>query len=270
MKKSNFITLAIFVILIIGAVIVIIANHSKPKDGDKINSLSDETVSSQQNDRVSSQQQETSEAESPQSSAEEPSVPKGEFTMSDALMIGDSRTVGISEYAQMDGVDFFCDVGMSSYNIDDKKISVSSVGSVTLNELLEKKQYGKIYIMLGINEIGYKLDTIVKRFTDLTKTIQQKQPDAIIFIEANLHVTKKRSDSDKVVNNEALNKFNTAISELANNQTIFYLDINTVFDDATGNLDAEKTRDNTHIYAKYYREWAEWIVNQSKQLLGYE
>ena len=34
------------------------------------------------------------------------------------------------------------------------------------------------------------------------------QPDAIIYVEANLHVTAQRSDSDKTFNNANINAFN--------------------------------------------------------------
>ena len=79
--------------------------------------------------------------------------PKSDISMADALFIGDSRTVGLMEYAGIDGADYFCAVGMSVYNIHEKPVSVPNVGKVTLTELLNSKKYGKIYIMIGINEV---------------------------------------------------------------------------------------------------------------------
>ncbi|MDD6478252.1 MAG: hypothetical protein PUF48_00330, partial [Oscillospiraceae bacterium] len=62
--------------------------------------------------------------------------PKSDISMDDALFIGDSRTVGLMEYAGIDGADYFCTVGMSVYNIHKKPVSVPNVGKVTLTELL--------------------------------------------------------------------------------------------------------------------------------------
>lgn len=188
--------------------------------------------------------------------------------MTDALFIGDSRTVGLMEYADIKGAEFFSDVGMSVYNIYDQKVSVPGVGKVKLVELLENKKYGKIYVMLGINEVGYKFDRTVSRYNDLLEMIGAKQPEANLFIQANLHVTKARSDKDKVVNNKAINVLNKKLSRLADNKRIFYMDSNIIFDDDEGNLSADKSEDNSHLYAKYYSEWGKWIIRKTAMLVG--
>ena len=190
------------------------------------------------------------------------------ISMKDSLFIGDSRTVGLSEYACIDDADFFSDVGMSVYNIYQKTISVPTVGKVTLHELLTHKTYRKIYIMLGINEMGYDFDNILVHYKKLVKFIKEKQPEATLFIQANLHVTKVRSNSDKVINNHNINQLNTALSKIADNTKIFYLDVNFMFDDENGHLSSDKSNDNTHLYAKYYAEWGKWIINQTAARIG--
>ena len=196
------------------------------------------------------------------------SKPTGNTSMDDALFIGDSRTVGLMEYAGIDGADYFCTVGMSVYNIHKKPVSVPNVGKVTLTELLNGKKYGKIYIMLGVNEVGYKFSSTAEKYSELVEFIKDKQPNAVIFIQANLHVSKSRSDSDKVVNNVTINGINTELSKLADGKSIFYLDANILFDDEAGGLSADKSEDGTHLYAKYYREWGEWIIRQTASLIG--
>ena len=194
--------------------------------------------------------------------------PKSDISMDDALFIGDSRTVGIMEYAGIDGADYFCTVGMSVYNINKKPVSVPNVGKVTLTELLNSKRYGKIYIMLGINEVGYEFSSTVEKYSELIEFVKGKQSDAVIFIQANLHVTKSRSDSDKVVNNTAINGLNAELAKLADGKSIFYLDANILFDDEAGGLSADKSEDGTHPYANYYKEWGEWIIRQTASLIG--
>lgn len=189
------------------------------------------------------------------------------FSMSDALFIGDSRTVGLYEYAGISEADFFATVGMSVYNIYDKPVSVPGTGKVTLEQLLSQKKYHKIYVMLGINEIGNDFSEIVKKYEKLVDYIQTYQPDATIFLQANLHVTQTRSDSGDYINNPAINRLNAAIAELADKENIYFLDANCLFDDSNGHLDKEKSEDNTHVYAKYYKEWGDWIIDQTKRLL---
>lgn len=194
--------------------------------------------------------------------------PKGNISMNDALFIGDSRTVGLMEYAGIDDADYFCTVGMSVYNIHKKPVSVPKVGKVTLTELLNSKKYGKIYIMLGINELGYKSSITVEKYSELIEFVKGKQSCAVIFIQANLHVTKSRSDSDKVINNTAINGLNAELAKLADGKSKFYLDANTLFDDKTGGLSSDKSEDSTHLYAKYYSEWGKWIIQQTTSLIG--
>lgn len=194
--------------------------------------------------------------------------PNSDISMDDALFIGDSRTVGLMEYAGIDGADYFCTVGMSVYNIHKKPVSVPNVGKVTLTELLNGKKYGKIYIMLGINEVGYEVGSTVEKYRELLEFIEGKQPDAVIFVQANLHVSKSRSDSDKVINNVAINGLNGELAKLADGKRRFYLDANVLFDDETGGLSADKSEDSTHLYAKYYKEWGEWIVGRTAALIG--
>lgn len=183
----------------------------------------------------------------------------------DALFIGDSRTVGIAEYGTIKNATYFANTGMSVYNIWSQKIDISSIGKVSLEELLDKKNFGKVYIMLGINEIGYNMSQTAKKYQELVKYVNTKQPKAIIYLQANLHVTKEKSDSDKSINNTRINKLNSAISKMSNNKNIFYLDVNSIFDDSSGNLRADYTSDKVHIYGKYYKQWTEWIRKNTKK-----
>ena len=183
----------------------------------------------------------------------------------DALFIGDSRTVGIAEYGTIKNATYFANTGMSVYNIWSQKIDISSIGKVSLEELLDKKNFGKVYIMLGINEIGYNMSQTAKKYQELVKYVNTKQPKAIIYLQANLHVTKEKSDSDKSINNIRINKLNSAISKMSNNKNIFYLDVNSIFDDSSGNLRADYTSDKVHIYGKYYKQWTEWIRKNTKK-----
>lgn len=190
-----------------------------------------------------------------------------EMPEGNALFIGDSRTVGLMEYADIEDADFFCTVGMSVFNIYKKTVSVADVGRVSINDLLNNKKYDRIYVMLGINELGYKSSYTVSKYKELMELIKASQADSKIFIQANLHVTKSRSDSDKVINNSAINHLNTELSKLADGDRIFYIDANVLFDDNSGGLSVDKSIDSAHLYAKYYYEWGKWIALQTDSLI---
>ena len=233
---------------------------------DQTTALSNENINEnkQQEDYVNNFQNEkqiehiNNKTESKKNSKHEKQTVGKEY-FDDALFIGDSRTVGISEYGDLNNAIFFANTGMSVYNVFEKNVSVPQVGKLKLEQLLTYKKFGKIYIMLGINELGYNQEKTLKKYKDLLKFVQEKQSNAIIYIEANLHVTAERSNKDKTINNININKINNEISQLADNEKIFFIDVNEKFDDENGNLSSNYTQDNVHIYAKYYKEWSDWL-----------
>lgn len=280
MRKSNLMTLLIFCMMIVS--VVIFASYSATNTGDnkptEETNCSDITFSYSQSSEKADNLMQASIPEVDAKEAENPSdttepIDEGDekviepADMTNALFIGDSRTVGIMEYAGLSDADFFCSTGMSVFNIHKNRISVPTVGKVPLTELLSNKKYGKIYVMLGINELGYPFQSVVDKYVELYDFIREYQPDAAIFIQANLHVTGNRSESDKYINNTTINKLNTELAKLADKQNTFYLDVNPLFDDNDGNLSADKSSDNAHLYAKHYIEWGDWLrIETAKQL----
>lgn len=183
-------------------------------------------------------------------------APEGYFR--DALFIGDSRMVGIASYAPFEGANYFATVGLATYKVDKVKSEVDNK-SIAFSSLLSSKTYGKIYIMLGINEIGNDRTATMKKYADLVNTIRAAQPNAVIYLCANLHVTAKRSAKGDAINNQSINSFNAAVKNLCDNSTVYYLDVNPSFDDESGCLRADYTNDGVHPLAKYYKLWAEWF-----------
>jgi len=188
----------------------------------------------------------------------------GTVAFPDTLFIGDSRTVGLMEYGKLAEADFFCSVGMSSYKIQKESVKVKNVGTVTLAELLKRKTYKHVYIMLGINELGYGLESTVGKYRDLIDSIRAVQPDAKIIINSTLHVTKAcndiKSGNKAIFTNSRINQFNSMISALADGTTVFYLDLNPAFDDENGHMNAEYAAgDGIHIRGKHYLRWRDYL-----------
>lgn len=181
----------------------------------------------------------------------------------DALFIGDSRTVGLYEYGDLGSAIALADTGMSVYKVFKQTFTLNTGERLTLEEILTQKQFGKIYIMLGINELGYDFDQTVRRYADMVTTVESFQPDSLIFLQANLHITEKKSSSSPIYNNENINRFNLEVEKMTDSQKRFYLDINELFDDENGNLSVEYTVDESHVLGKYYADWVEWLLKHA-------
>lgn len=181
----------------------------------------------------------------------------------DALFIGDSRTVGIKKYTDLGNASFFSETGMSIYNIFDKKLLEPTISDEkkSLEDVLTENTYGKIYLMVGINELGRgTADTYFAEYSKVIERIRQLQPEAIIFIEGNMNVTKEKSDNDPIFNNVNIGIRNAKIAALANQKDIFYIDINEAVTDDEGYLMDEYTFDDVHLKAKYYSIWKEFLL----------
>jgi lysophospholipase L1-like esterase len=197
-------------------------------------------------------------AEKPAEPAEEPDGPE---VLADSLFIGDSRTVGLQEYGGITS-HFFANVGMSTYSVLDETVSVDGT-DVTLVELLQAHQYRRVYVMLGINELGYDFDQTVKKYGALIDQIRALEPEATVMLEAVLHVSATRSQGDAVINNEAINRFNAALAAMADGKKIRYLDVNPLFDDGDGALSPDCSGDGIHLLAKDCARWGEKLAGKA-------
>ena len=93
---------------------------------------------------------------------------------------------------------------------------------------------------------------------------QEAQPTAVIILQANLHIAEKVFTD--VENNVRLDKINLGIRKIADNEKVFYIDGNPLFDDENGNLNPELTSDGVHLYAEHYNGWCDWIREETKKI----
>lgn len=176
---------------------------------------------------------------------------------SDALFIGDSRTVGIKDYGTIKNASYFCSVGLAAY-----KIGSENINGYSLSDMLSGDKYGKIYIMLGINEVANDVEYTIGEFRKLLDTVKKYQPDAIVYLEGNLHVTIAAQTQN--ITNEGIDLLNSRLEELAaETENVYFLNINEVFDDETGALTPDFTSDGIHVLGKYYQTWCEWLLQHT-------
>ena len=137
--------------------------------------------------------------------------------LSDAVFIGDSRTVGLQNNCDKPKATFLCSVGMHIDTVmTDQNITLSNGNAGTVIDALGERQYGRVYINLGTNELGWPyIDTFKDYYTQLITKIQEIQPDAVIYAESILPVTASRSLQGDAINNTNVATFNQAISEVA-------------------------------------------------------
>lgn len=181
----------------------------------------------------------------------------------DAVFIGDSRTVGMCEYGGLEEIStFYASSGLTIYKLFDAEI-VNVPGQkkkITIEEALRENTFAKVYLMIGINEMGTgTLETFTERYAEVVACLQELQPDAVIYIQGIMKVSTERSSKGDYITNEGIEARNAELAKLADNGKIFYLDVNPLLCDETGGMVASYTFDGVHLKAKYIQIWKEFL-----------
>lgn len=182
---------------------------------------------------------------------------------SDALFLGDSRTVGLYKYGVWgETATFYASTGMTIYKLLGAEIVdlPEQPEPISVEEALQHQSFGKIYIMMGINEVGSgTAESFAQTYGEVVARLRELQPDAVIYIQSILKVSQARSDKGDYINNEAIQARNDALSLLADGEKVFYLDVNTALCDENGALTSDYTFDGVHLKAKYVSLWEEFL-----------
>lgn len=182
---------------------------------------------------------------------------------SDAVFIGDSRTVGMYEYGGLEETaTFYASTGLTVYKLFTAEI-VTVPGQkkkITIEEALQNTSFAKIYLMIGINEMGTgTVETFTKKYSEVLQHLRELQPDAVIYIQGIMKVTTERSEQGDYINNAGIEARNAELEKLADNRKLFYLDVNPLICDETGGMIPEYTFDGVHLKAEYIEIWKDFL-----------
>lgn len=216
---------------------------------------------------VSSRKPEPSEPEKPQPSAAPPEETENNSKQKDfssSIFIGDSRTEGLELYGGLKEAAFLDHKGMTVDTIFTKPAISTSAGKLTVMDALKRESFEEIYIMLGVNELGYVYSEIfIKRYEKIIDGIREFNPDVKVYVQAILPVTKEKSDNDGVFNNTRIREYNTLLREMAERKGAVYLEVNKAVQNANGELPADASTDGVHLTAEYYKKWGDYLRNSS-------
>ena len=181
----------------------------------------------------------------------------------DAVFIGDSRTVGMFEYGKLEDIStFYASTGLTVYKLFEAGI-VEVPGEkerATIEQMLTEKQFAKIYLMIGINDMGvWTADSFVAKYAEVLEHLRELQPDAIIYIQGIMKVTTERSEQGDYITNEGIAVRNSGIAKLADNVHTYYLDVNPSICDETGGMVEDYTSDGVHLKAQYIHIWKDFL-----------
>ena len=188
-----------------------------------------------------------------------------EDQLADAVFIGDSRTVGLMNVTDKPQAYFLCAVGL---NIDtaltDNGINLGSGLTGTIPQGLAGKSFGRVFISFGTNEMGWPyIDVFKEHYSKMVSQIMALQPDAEIYLIGILPVTRSKDAMGESVNNQNAKLFTQAISEVADELGVHYLDCSDAVADSWGYLPEEASTDGVHMSEEYLLRWQNYIIDNT-------
>lgn len=187
--------------------------------------------------------------------------PVNQSYFSDALFIGDSRVMGLMLYSGLTDSTFYTEKGANVSTLLTKPMVLLAGGEkITIPEALKRRTFSKIYIKMGLNELGWKSgEYFIEVYGGVIDRIRELQPEAIFYVQSILPVTRKKSGADKTYNNERINEFNELIKKMSLEKNLHYLDVHDGISDDEGALPDAAGLDGIHLNKEYCKIWLEFL-----------
>lgn len=177
----------------------------------------------------------------------------------DALFIGDSRMQGLGMYSNLPAT-FYAATAFQLFNFRTANIVQTPNGKVPILTAIPFDAFTKIYIKVGLNELGCASETkFIEDYQELITGLRLMEPRAIIYIHAVLPVTAAKSQTDGVHNNPNITKRNELLKNFADANSCYFIDVKDAVADETGALVKGSAPDGIHMYGKYMGPWVEYL-----------
>lgn len=197
------------------------------------------------------------------------SVPESEAVensyFADAAFVGDSRTDGFMIYSGIGQGDNLTSNGLSIFQLSDKTKKTLKIKDqkYSLVEALSMKKYGKIYLSLGVNELGYYDDEgFYKAYLNAIDTIRELQPQAVLYIQGLIPLNEDviaATGGRSYLKNDHLRIYNDLMKKAAEEKQVAFLDLAPYFAGPDGQLPADASKDGVHLKADYCKKWLEYL-----------
>lgn len=183
-----------------------------------------------------------------------------------AVFLGDSRTDGLKLFSGLKHGTFYHANGMTVFRADDPKYKVFSVDGedCTLVGALAKHSYDSVYIMIGVNELGYPAESYETGLAELVDKVLAAQPDAVVYLQIMPPLNDavcRANGLAAYINNANLSKFNEAVVRVAAEKKVALLNTAEVYTGPDGQLPAELASDGCHFVYSGYKPWADYLRN---------
>lgn len=184
----------------------------------------------------------------------------------DAVFIGNSRTEGLKKFSGLSNSTFITEVGLTVSSIFTDYCDISGGYRSRAFDALAGMSFSKVYIMLGMNELGWVYESVFKDdYGKIIDKIREINPDAVIYIQSIIPVSKWKDSSNDVFTNANVERLNAQLRDLADEKEVHYLDVAGALMDSEGYLPYEATGDGVHLEPPYCVKWTDYLRTHTAQ-----
>ena len=257
--KGAKILMLIFAVLAVVAIFVTQGSDSNPAMPDP--APQQEQVDSDAHKESMDTAEEPIKIENPFDTEEFRTFYSEHYDFSDAVFVGDSRTEGLRYFGELDNAKFVSAKGLNVKSAVEKQlIEVEDGSMLNVPDALKTYKYSRVYVMLGINELGWPYEGVfVEKYGQLLDKIKEVNPNAKIYVQEILPVTREKSQSGGVFTNEKIDHYNELIKELALSKNMKFLEVSKAVEDVDGSLMADASTDGIHLKKSYCIKWTQYL-----------
>jgi len=177
----------------------------------------------------------------------------------DAVFLGDSRTEGFRLYSGLGTGTYLCATGATVESVFSKAVE-TPVGKKPLLDALAEMPCGKIYVMLGVNELGWNgTDIFRNQSAKLLQRLREDHPESEILLQSIIPVSAKQDAKGTYVNNGRVDAYNQVLRELAEEYGAAYVNVAEAVTDEAGFLQADWNFDGVHLNTDGCQAWLAYL-----------
>ncbi len=196
------------------------------------------------------------------------SEPVEDAYFADAVFIGDSRTDGFRLFSGLEEGDYIVETGLSVFKVETEEVKVGKE-EMTVPQALERKAYGKVYVCLGLNELGMRDDQgYYDHYAAFVDLIRAAQPTATVYVQLLIPVNAQKCGEKGIadyINNDQIAVYNGLLRQLAQDKRVFLTDPAQVIVDETGQPPYDAVADGVHFQKEPYQQWLDYLKRHTIQ-----
>lgn len=196
-------------------------------------------------------------------------VPAGERQedsyFDDAVFIGGKALSGLADYGYIKSENMIISDEITLANISTVMLSDGSSedGGITAAETVIEKNPGKLYIMIGINDLN-KADSpeLFSEIEGFIGNVKESLPNVKIYLMSILPVSAEMES--RIAANADIDAYNSRLLHFADRIKVYYIDVNTGFKGNDGRLPASFAELNgIKLKKEGYSKLAEYMLTHT-------